>query len=250
MPSISDANPPTRDDARSYVNDGLQILVGELFTNKLELRSKLALVATNRNFEFIVSRSTKDRFEAVCRDKNCKWRIKALKVNKNDEFFQVKRYDQRHTCERTKLVPDHKQASAHFIGRFITSKIMDCSSISRPREIMNDVHKHLGIEISYNKAWRAKESALSQMLGDPAESYALLSKYSHMLECANPGSVTKLITDSDNHFKYFFLMLHASKVGFLNGIRPVIAVDGTFLKGKFRGTLFLASCVSHPKVSQ
>ena len=48
------------------------------------------------------------------------------------------------------------------------------------------------------------------------------------------------MVDDQQHFKYFFLALGASIHGWKH-CRPVISVDGTFLKGKYRDTLLLAT---------
>ena len=44
-----------------------------------------------------------------------------------------------------------------------------------------------------------------------------------------------------NVFLYFFMALLQSIVGF-NKVRHVVAVDETHLKGKYKGSLFIASC--------
>ena len=38
------------------------------------------------------------------------------------------------------------------------------------------------------------------------------------------------------------MSIGASFVGFNTSIRPVVAIDGTFLKAKYIGTLFIAAC--------
>ncbi|RVW45505.1 hypothetical protein CK203_091441 [Vitis vinifera] len=99
-----------------------------------------------------------------------------------------------------------------------------------------------GVQISYDKAWRAKELAFGSIRGSPEESYNTLSSYCNVLEQKNLGTITDIVTDCDNQFKYFFMLIGASLVGFHTSIRPVIAVDGTFLKAKYLGTLFIAAC--------
>ncbi|TXG48698.1 hypothetical protein EZV62_024573 [Acer yangbiense] len=64
---------------------------------------------------------------------------------------------------------------------------------------------------SYEKAWRARESAFDEDRGSPEESYAQLPSYCY--------------------------------IGFTTSLRPVVAVDGTFLKGKNQGTMFVACCM-------
>ena len=51
-----------------------------------------------------------------------------------------------------------------------------------------------------------------------------------MLEQKNPGTITDIVTDVDNQFKYLFMTFGACISGFHTLIRLVIAVDGTFLK--------------------
>src|SRR6516165_1805039 len=114
--------------------------------------------------------------------------------------------------------------------------------IFNPHEIMAEVSKDFGVDISYDKAWRAKEIELQELHGAAEESFTLLPQYMYMVEKTNPGTVIALETDDQHHFMYFFMSLGASKYGF-SSIRPVIAIDGAHLKGKYRGTMFLASCL-------
>ena len=62
-----------------------------------------------------------------------------------------------------------------------------------------------------------------------------------MLETKNPGTITCIGTTNDNCFLSFFMTLSQSIVEFKN-VRLVVAVDETHLKGKYKGSLFIASC--------
>ncbi|KAL6350436.1 hypothetical protein AAG906_004387 [Vitis piasezkii] len=55
----------------------------------------------------------------------------------------------------------------------------------------------------------------------------------------NPGTITNIVTNVDNQFKYLFMAFGACIFRFRASIRPVIAVDGTFLKSKYLGTFFM-----------
>ena len=77
----------------------------------------------------------------------------------------------------------------------------------------------------------------------PKESFKLLSAYSHRLKEVNLGIVTTMKTNDANQFEYMFIAHAASLHGFRVVIRPVIAIDGTHLKGKFSGILFVAICL-------
>ena len=51
-----------------------------------------------------------------------------------------------------------------------------------------------------------------------------------MLEQKNLGTITDIVTDVDNQFKYLLMAFGTCISGFHTVIRLVIAVDGTFLK--------------------
>ena len=63
-----------------------------------------------------------------------------------------------------------------------------------------------------------------------------------MLEKKNLGTRNFFEVDDTNHFKYYFMVIGSSLRGFSSFIRPIIAVDGTFLKEKDKGTMFTATC--------
>lgn len=62
-----------------------------------------------------------------------------------------------------------------------------------------------------------------------------------MLEEKILGMVIVIEKDTDDHLLYFFMALSPYIWGFWNTIWPVIVIDGTLLKGTYRGKLFIAS---------
>ena len=53
--------------------------------------------------------------------------------------------------------------------------------------------------------------------------------------------MTHLQRDGDDNFLYYFVALGSSIKGFAQYIRTVIAVDGTHIKGLYRGSMFVAT---------
>ena len=62
-----------------------------------------------------------------------------------------------------------------------------------------------------------------------------------MLKKENPSTITKLLMDEKNRFEYAFMSLDPSITSFKKCCRPLIVIDGTHLKGKFHGVLFVAA---------
>ncbi|KAK3220797.1 hypothetical protein Dsin_014767 [Dipteronia sinensis] len=113
----------------------------------------------------------------------------------------------------------------------------------KPKQIMHDMQREFGISCNYHKGYRARHIALEEVQGTPVKSYSILPSYMYMLEQANLGTVTDLHTYSSNRFIYMFFCLKACIDSFLSSIRPVIAIDVTFLKGPHRWVLFVAVCM-------
>ena len=87
---------------------------------------------------------------------------------------------------------------------------------------MHDINVRYGIKISYDKAWRAREFSLRSVRGSTEDSFAILPSYFAMLENMNPSTITRILTDDDNSFRYCFMALGGSIKGFSPFIRTMI----------------------------
>ncbi|XP_022899554.1 uncharacterized protein LOC111412920 [Olea europaea var. sylvestris] len=121
-------------------------------------------------------------------------------------------------------------------------KFQDPRTIYRPTDIINDIRREYGVVMSYQKAWKAKECALEDLMGSTEESYAKLARYCHNMVRTNSDSTFFIETDGQNRFKYFFMALGQCIRGFRNAMRPLIPVDGTTLRARYKGKLIIATC--------
>ncbi|KAL0544384.1 hypothetical protein IC582_019499 [Cucumis melo] len=178
-----------------------------------------------------------------CIDNKCGWRLRAVRL-KDSNIFKIKKYVKVHSCSLEFLNRDHRQTKSWFVGELIKSKFKGPGRIYKPRDIIEDMRQDYGINMSYEKAWRARENAYERVRGSPEESYNLLRRYGEALKFTNPGTIFHMELEDDRFFKYLFMAVGACVRGFLNCIRPVIVMDGTFLKNKYRGQLIVAVCLN------
>ncbi|KAH9728024.1 SWIM-type domain-containing protein [Citrus sinensis] len=210
---------PSNMVAPSFVSscDSDDISVGKLFAEKNELILQLRKVAFRDKFDFKIARSTTTRFEAHCCSKSCKWRIRATRSsNEQNVPWVVKRIDNVHTCHNEVLVDGHHQVRSRVVGHIIAEKYIQDKRIYTLNDIRADMQQEYGVQLTYQQAYRAREVGFEIVRGNPAESYNLLPKYSHVLTTANEDTVTHLEQDGD---------------------------DGTHLKGLHRGSMFVATCL-------
>ncbi|GMN57855.1 hypothetical protein TIFTF001_026956 [Ficus carica] len=189
--------------------------------------------------EFDGKQSDKTRILLSCHDNKCKWCIRATRCN-NTEMFKVTRYINTHTCSLDELQIDHRQATSSFISNTIRRKYKkSVKVVYAPNNIIEDMKEEYGIDVSYRKAWKAKELALEYMQDEPDDSYQELPAFLYMVTKTNPGSRTDVKTNSENWFLYMFMAFGALILGWMH-CRPVVVVDGTLLKCIHGGSLLTA----------
>ncbi|XP_070013029.1 protein FAR1-RELATED SEQUENCE 3-like [Nicotiana sylvestris] len=133
-----------------------------------------------------------------------------------------------------------RKPTAMVVGSMVIPKYSDRKTIYTPKDIQFDTLYEHGVNLTYMQAWRAKEKALQFLRCHPADSYSKLPSYLYILEKTYPGSVVKLKKTYDDCFLYVFVAICTS----INGwqyCRPVVVVDGTFLKLAYRGIMLTAS---------
>ena len=70
-------------------------------------------------------------------DKNCKWCLRAVKVN-NCGMFEIRKYCHVHSCSHDVLKKDHRQAFAKLIAQNIQFTYDGSSSSYRAADIRQD----------------------------------------------------------------------------------------------------------------
>ncbi|KAL5552526.1 hypothetical protein UlMin_039927 [Ulmus minor] len=185
-----------------------------------------------------IPKSDKKKFMARCIDEKCEWYL-SVRVYKNTTMYKVCKYKNVHTCSLEFSNPDHRQALSHLISKYIQNKLGDPKVEYKTNQVISDVKKVLGVTVNYQKAWRAMQNAKDEVLGPVNDSFGLLPSYCHVLKKNNPESMTKIMKDSENRFKFLFVAYGVSIESWKH-CRPVIVVDGTFLKAKHGGILFVA----------
>jgi hypothetical protein len=188
-------------------------------------------------FEFDTVRADRYRYTIKCKDGDCKWFIHAIRVSDSSKF-RIQRSVLTHTCLGMQH-NGHAQAMAKVIATMIEGKVRQKPDYS-PTEIVDDVARELGIQISYSKAYRAKELALHKINGGHEDAYKLLPAYCENIKRTNPDSTVILDITSENRFRRLFLCFSASAMGFAH-CRPIVGLDGTHLKHKYQGILLTAT---------
>ena len=96
--------------------------------------------------------------------------------------------------------------------------------------------RKLGIEISYSKALGAHDAALILNNGTHEDAYKNFPRYCQDLEAADPKNKALIECTAENKFQCLFLC-HGTCTVRLAYCRPLLGLNGTHLKSKYKGIL-------------
>ncbi|XP_012846418.1 PREDICTED: uncharacterized protein LOC105966411 [Erythranthe guttata] len=214
--------------------------VGQVFEEGVEnFRKCLVKFAYQCGFQFEYLKNDKRRVTAVCKYKEAKvfpWRIHTF-VNINNGFFYIRTFNK--YCGVVLCRSKKIRISTEIVGEL---KVGDIRIMPRmtPTDVVEQVRDKYGINVTYYVAWNATNKARGAVFGDHRSSYSALIAYLKEGERANPGSVFDVqYVQETLAFKRCFIAFSGCLIGF-RACRPMIQIDGTFLKGKFGGILLSA----------
>ena len=193
-------------------------------------------------FQFKYLKNDKQRVTAVCafRDENgCQWRIHASNELVNG-FFYIRKFEKQHKCGYVVRKSKHPRVNSKLVGELMEEKIRR-EPLFKPGKVVGDIKQRYGLDIAYHHAWLGVENARRCIYGDHSQSFDKLGWYVEETLRVNPGSHLVLDVDqTSRRFRRCFISFAACIKGF-NYIRPLIFLDGTFLKGRHRGAILGAT---------
>ncbi|XP_073121759.1 uncharacterized protein [Henckelia pumila] len=214
--------------------------VGQIFKGAGEFRNYLKnfSIATRRSFMYVKNDS--EKVIVICSEKSCGWRIYASK-HKRDNLFAIKKCKLQHNCGENNLRSrGHPRADAYWIANVVKEKLRGEPSY-RPYTMQMDLQRDFRVELEYRKVWNGKELAMHDIHGTDEGCYDRLRWYCDDVKNTNPGSVVECeIEPLTKKFRRLFICFHACVVGFVSGCRPLIFLDDTHIKNKYKGCILVA----------
>ena len=191
----------TLDDAKNYKKI---IKTGDEFDSKELCMAHIGEKALLEGFQFKPRKTDKFRYDVVCKVEDCEWKIISSRARDSMKWV-VGKVNDIHTCDRTELFPDHRNATAKLLGHLLVPKMGDPSRVYKPKDIVNDISLTYNIDVSYKKAWGGRNVALETLSGCPKNSFSQLPYFCYNLKLKNPGWVTHIETDDEDRFEMVFI---------------------------------------------
>ncbi|XP_058769110.1 uncharacterized protein LOC131642979 [Vicia villosa] len=198
--------------------------------------------------DFNVDRSIPERVTILCRNLDCGYRLKAS-FKKKVNSWVIGSISQAHTCVRINMAQDHRKLSHDMIYNTIIP-LANAESSLKVKTIISHCIYVFKYRPSYRKAWLAKQKAIEIVYSNWEESYDKLPRYMAALQLYSLGTITILETlptqsqdgtplEGNGIFHRLFWVFRPCIIGF-GFCKTIIQIDGTWLYGKYKGTLLMA----------
>ena len=150
-----------------------------------------------------------------------------------------------HDCSSTRRKKRIKNATKHWICWKVKDFLIEDATLGATA-LQKKIKEHHKVSINYQRVYQGQQLAMKQLYGDWDSSFNNLFSFKAQVESSCPGSkviIDHYIVNGEFRFRRFFFAMKPCIDGFLNGCRPYLAIDSTFLTGKFKGQLASACAV-------
>nr|XP_033517044.1 uncharacterized protein LOC117281304 [Nicotiana tomentosiformis] len=170
--------------------------------------------------------------------------------DKNTSTCRIKTLKSKHLCDDCF---DNPRAGYKTLALYFKKHVQNNPKYA-VKDMRGQLENNFQVNMSKSKLKRAKRLALERLEGSFRDEYNKLEAFGQEIRYINPGTdfVINLSKNALEEEKKRFLRMYtcfqALKESWKNGLRPLIGLDGTFLKGKCKGQLLVAigqDCMNH-----
>ncbi|TXG48683.1 hypothetical protein EZV62_024558 [Acer yangbiense] len=139
-----------------------------------------------------------------------------------------------------KEVCNNKEAKIKWIASKFDSTVKSNPSIN-VKVLCDLLLDKFNVSVNLKRLYGVKHRVLMKIRSDHARSFKYPWQYAYTLNQTNPGAAIHMRVQKPlSTFHILFLSFKAHKLGFLEGCRPFIGLDGCHLKGHYGGILLSA----------
>ncbi|XP_038693818.1 uncharacterized protein LOC119991542 [Tripterygium wilfordii] len=215
--------------------------LGMLFNSNAEFKEAVSNYAIMTRHDIRFTKNEPNRCRAKCvGSSDCNWLIFGS-FSKDVKGFQLKIFIDQHFCEP-------KRKMKLLTTKYLVSKFYDLVAAHpdiKIRYLRPFMERQMELDVNLTLCKRVRKSILSDLVGNCMKEYGKLRDYAEELIHSNPGTTVSLLTDRQDEnqppvFKAFYCCFKSCKEGILNGCRPVLGIDGCFLKGLVKEEMLTA----------
>ncbi|XP_020877679.1 uncharacterized protein LOC110227541 isoform X2 [Arabidopsis lyrata subsp. lyrata] len=241
----SEGTPPHSDceGERQYIRcrkGSGELRISQVFDSIAEFKEAVVDYALKEGVNVKFTRWGSEKCEVKCSlGGTCMFKI-YCSLDRTIGKYQIKTFHDEHSC-----IPDgySKVLKDGVIAKLFLDDIRK-NPLMKPKELQERVEERYHLTVSNDQCRKAKAKALSIIQDEQDEEFSRIKDYRLALKEANPGSTVEVGTvttdDGIEKFDRFYVCLAPLRKMWLADCRPIIGIDGCFLKNNVKGQLLAA----------
>ena len=168
-----------------------------------------------------------------CVGEGCKWSMWASACG-DERSFQIKTVQGTHSCLRFNF----QKGIRNFYTEWVAEAYIETFRIQphmKPRVFKAIIDQERNCNVNIKMCQSARKKAIAPIVGDYKEQFHLLHDYCLEVTSKNPNTTavvsTKKNGNDEDEFAGVYICLGQLKRGCLEDCRPVLSLDGCFIKG-------------------
>ncbi|KAG8374214.1 hypothetical protein BUALT_Bualt11G0107800 [Buddleja alternifolia] len=213
--------------------------LGLVFDSKQQAKFAIQSHCLRRGMMVQFEKNDGSRLRAKCKNKGCVWTVH-VSLMQGDHTWQIKTYNPEHSNCYWNY--NNKSLRSNWIGKTFVKKFKSNPKLGTSA-FRDEICTTLKANVSRSQAYRAKRKALKIMQGNIEDQFSRIRDYCNELKRTDDKAtvILKLTEDEEGiRFHRLYICFSACKDGFKAACRPVVGVDGCFLKGQKGGQLLSA----------
>ncbi|KAF6165656.1 hypothetical protein GIB67_011758 [Kingdonia uniflora] len=230
-----DGVPTTEDIANTKIEKFVDpIVIGMEWLTINEARNCIRTWSIQNKFTYEQVKNKSYRLRFKCTDEKCKWLLYVRRSSDEHTMIVKKGSHLEHTCEGN-IEDKNRLANALWVANYCGDGLRNIK-LSRPIDVFTTIRRKFGIDLSYWTSWNAWTICMERIIGSYDEGYFKMPSLTIELLTTNPGSIIGCSRDDATlQWTGTMVMFKASYDSWLRGCRPILGLDGCFLKGKYGG---------------
>jgi len=238
--SDEDEDPILVRDRRIRRAMGDKFVIGSTFFTGIEFKEAILEVTLKHGHNVVQDRWEKEKISFKCgMSGKCKWRV-YCSYDPDRQLFVVKTSCTWHSCS-----PNGKCQilKSPVIARLFLDKLR-LNEKFMPMDIQEYIKERWKMVSTIPQCQRGRLLALKMLKKEYEEQFAHIRGYVEEIHSQNPGSVAFIDTyrneKGEDVFNRFYVCFNILRTQWAGSCRPIIGLDGTFLKVVVKGVLLTA----------
>lgn len=243
-PLSSDEDEDKEEDRIRRVNDDPEeiLALGKTFNSADDFKHAVLRYSLKTRYDVKLHRSCATRIEAKCCDReNCGWKVYAS-YEKRKHKMQIKGYVSEHTCVRSKY---SKMLKVSTIAGLYSERLRVNPKITK-QEMVAEIKREYNLVVTEDQCKKAKSKILKERRASHESHFARIWDYQEEIFLTNKDTKFEIETipgatiGSKQRFDRLYICFNSQRQSWKQTCRPIIGLDGAFLKWDIKGHLLAA----------